>query len=190
MRRNWFIAAILLGLAAIVVAALLARLTRDESSDAEAWAGSVCASVSDWRAAIVALADVQAGELSADTLREKIDEAEAATAELVSELQDLGPPDLESGSTLEQELNEITASLRNEVDALQADAQQALAAGSPDEFLRGLVALAPRFQSLLTGAGAVIERLETAPMVAAEDRAELQAAFEDADECQELRGEE
>ena len=189
MRRNWLVAAIVIGLAAILIAALIVRLTRDESDDAKAWAGSVCSSVSDWRASILELADVQAGELDAETLGERIDDAEGATEELVSELRGLGPPELESGEALRLELQAIADSLRAEVDALREDAQEALAADSPVEFLQGLAALAPRFQRLLTGAAAVLERLETAPSVTADDRAELQQAFAEADACEELRGE-
>ena len=55
MRRNWFIAAIGLGIAAIVIAAVAMRLSDDGPPTTEEWAGSVCTSLSDWRESIASL---------------------------------------------------------------------------------------------------------------------------------------
>ena len=49
MRRNWFIAAIVIGVLAIVIAAVVMRLTEDDPETTAEWADSVCTSLSDWR---------------------------------------------------------------------------------------------------------------------------------------------
>ncbi|HUF02493.1 MAG TPA: hypothetical protein VMN35_08730 [Gaiellaceae bacterium] len=186
MRRNWLIAVLAIVAAAVVVAMLVMRSSDDGSDDLETWAGAVCTSVADWRTSVLALADIGGG-LNAESLRERIDEAESATEELVSDLRDLGAPDVDSGDELQEELEATVTGLESEYDALRADAQEALDATTPTAFLQALASLAPRFQSLLEGAATFLEELERAPDVAAETRAELTAAFDDAEPCRELR---
>lgn len=187
MRRNWLIAVLVVVAAAAVIAVLVVRSSDDGSDDLETWAGTVCENVADWRTSVLALADVGGG-LDAESLRERIDDAEAATEELVSDLRDLGAPDVDSGDELQEELEATVDGLESEYDALRADAQEALDATTPTAFLQALASLAPRFQSLLEGAATFIEELERAPDVAADTRAELAAAFDDAEACRELRG--
>jgi len=186
MRGRWLIAALVVALVAIALAALAARLTEDDAGDLDSWAGSVCSSVSDWRSSILALADV-GGTLTAESLRERIDDAQTATEELVAELRGLGPPEVESGDALRAELERTVDELEAEYEALRAEAQGALESTSPPEFLQGLAALAPRFQALLNGAAAVLQDLESTPAVAEETRSDLREAFDDADACRELR---
>jgi ABC-type transporter Mla subunit MlaD len=187
MRRNWFVAAIAVGLAAIVIAAAVMRLTADDDSATTAWADSVCASLGDWRASIVALTDVSGG-LDEETLEQKLDDAEDATAQLVSELRDLGAPDLEAGDELEQQLESTVESLESKYETLKSDAEQALgAAGTSAELLQALASLAPQFQALLTSASGAVDELRGANL-GADAKAELERAFADAESCQELRG--
>ena len=74
MRRNWFIAAIVLGVIAIVIAAVVMRATDDSPETTEEWAGAVCTSLTDWRTSIEALADVGGEPLTADSLRDRLNE--------------------------------------------------------------------------------------------------------------------
>jgi len=187
VRRNWFVAAIVIGVASIAIAALLMRLTADDESSpsASAWADSVCTSLGTWKSSIESLADVSTGTLNAETLAQKIDAAEEATATLVTELRDLGPPDLESGDTLEQELSAAADELQSSVGALKQGAEQASEAASPQEFPKALAALAPQFQALLDRASATVDDLQNADL-AGSAKAELQAAFADAESCQAL----
>ena len=142
MRRNWFIAAVVIGIAAIVVAAIAMRLSDDGPQTTEEWAGSVCTSLSDWRDSITALADVGGEPLTADTLRDKLGDAEDATSELVTQLHDLGPPDLESADALEQQLDESTTELESSFDALR-DSAEAAADAPPASSCSSSPALAP-----------------------------------------------
>jgi hypothetical protein len=189
VRRNWFVAAIVLGIAAIAIAVLAARLTDDESGSLETneWAGSVCSNLADWRGAITDLAQVE-GELTPEALEEKLDEASAATDELVRDLQALGPPDVEARDDVEQALDDTAEGLRESYEALRARAENTLDAESPTAFLQELAALAPEFQALLQQVDDTVASLQSASLFG-EASAELEDAFADAGSCQELREE-
>ena len=187
MRRNWFIAAIVVGVVAIVVAALAMRLSDDSSSQptTEEWANSVCTDLSDWRDSITSLADVSGQTLTPSLLREKLDAADSATTTLVSELRDLGRPDLASGNQLEQELQSSVDNLQSSYDELKTAADQAAnASGTP--FLQQLAGLATKFSSFLTAIQSTVDTLRNSD-VGFESKAELQQAFDDAPACQSLR---
>ena len=187
MRRNWFIAAVALGVAAIVVAAIAIRLSDDGPPTTEEWAGSVCTSLSDWRDSITSLADAGDEPFTADSLREKVDDANAATSELVSELQDLGPPDLEAGDQVEEQLDQSTAELESSFDALKERADE-VADSPPSEFLQQLAGVASDFAALQTAIADRVTTLQNAD-VSKESKAELQQAFADAPSCQSLQAE-
>lgn len=188
MRRSWLVAAIVLGLVAIVIAALAVRLTADDEASATAWADSVCASLADWRASILGLTDVSGG-LDKASLGQKLNDAESATRQLVSELRDLGPPDLEQGGELEGQLDATVESLEARYETLAADARQALdEVRTPTELFQALATLAPQFRDLLESAGEAVATLRDSE-VAGDARDELERAFDEAESCRELRGE-
>jgi len=190
VRRNWLVAAIVLGIGVVVLAAVIARVTEDDSgaTDPATWASSVCTSLSDWQASITALADVSGGELTKESLGEKLDTAQTATEQLVTELKDLGPPDLEAGDELKQQLDAAADSLQSSYDSLESGAQDALDADSPAAFLQALAALAPEFQNLLDQIRSTVTELQNAN-VAEDAKTELQQAFADAESCQALESE-
>ena len=189
MRRSWFIWAIVIGVASIVLAAVIMRVTEDDDGtlSAQEWASSVCTSLGTWKTSIESLADVSAGSLSAETLQQKVGDAEDATSTLVTELKDLGAPDLESGDELQQTLSSSADGIQSSVDDLKAGAQQAADASSPQAFLQALADLAPQFQALLDQVSTTVENLQDAN-VAGEARDELRSAFDAAAPCQDLRG--
>ena len=185
MRRNWFIAAIVIGVAAIVIAAVAMRLSDDEPPTTAEWTESVCSSLVDWRESITSLADVSGEPLTADSLRDRLDDANAATSDLVAELRDLGPPDLEAGDELQEQLDESVGELESSFDALKESAEDAADAPA-GEFLQELAGLASDFAALQDTIGSTVSTLENAN-VADESKAELQRAFADAPSCQSLQ---
>jgi len=187
VRRNWFIAAVVIGIAAIVIAAIAMRLSDDGPQTTEEWAGEVCTSLSDWRNSITSLADVTGEPLTADTLRDKLGDAEDATADLVTQLRELGPPDLEAGDELQQQLDESADELESSFDALR-DSADAAAEAPPSEFLQQLAGLASDFAALQTAISSTVTSLQNAN-VGEESKAELEQAFADAPSCQSLRAE-
>jgi hypothetical protein len=187
VRRNWFIAAVVIGIAAIVIAAIAMRLSDDGPQTTEEWAGEVCTSLSDWRASITSLADVTGEPLTADTLRDRLGEAEDATADLVGQLRELDPPDLEAGDALQQQLDESADELESSFDALR-DSAEAAADAPPSEFLQQLAGLASDFAALQTAISTTVTSVQNAN-VGEESKAELEQAFADAPSCQSLRAE-
>jgi hypothetical protein len=186
VRRNWFIAAVVIGIAAIVIAAVAMRLSEDDGPQTtEEWASEVCTSLSDWRDSITSLADVNGEPLTADTLRDKLGEAEDATSDLVTQLRDLGPPDLEEGDELQQQLDESAEEFESRFDDLKESAEAAADAPA-SEFLQQLAGLASDFAALQTAISTTVSALENAN-VAEDSKAELQQAFADAPSCQSLQ---
>jgi hypothetical protein len=185
---------VLLALAAVIVAgaiiAVVVLRSNDDSSgspSAASWAGSVCTSIDTWRSSITSLADVSGGALTKDSLRQKLDDANTATEKLVTDLQDLGTPDLDAGDQLKANLDTDADTLRSNYDALQTKAQDALDAGSTTSFLSALAGLATPFQNLVNQISTTLEDLRSADNVSADTRAELQQAFDDSDACKKLR---
>jgi len=187
VRRNWLVAATVVGIVAIVIAVLILRLTDGDSGSVEttAWADSVCVSLSDWRTSITSLADVSGGILTPESLRERLAEAQTATEELVTELRDLGAPELE-GEQLDQELDAAVNELEADFETLKSGAASAAEADTPSAFLQALAALAPAFQGLLDQIRTTVDDLRNAS-VAEEAETELQQAFDEAESCRELR---
>lgn len=187
MRRNWLVAGAVVAIVAIVIAVLILRLTDDDSGSVEttAWADSVCTSLSDWRSSITSLADVSGGTLTPDSLGEKLDAAESATSQLITELKELGPPDLEAGEELSLELNAAADRLEADFETLKSGAENAAEADTPSAFLQALAALAPAFQGLLDQIRTTVDDLQNAG-VAEEAKTELQQAFDESESCRQL----
>jgi hypothetical protein len=189
VRRNWLVVAIVVAIGAIVLAAVLARVTDDDSGslDTATWADSACTELSDWRSSILALADVS-GTLTPDVLQEKLDDARAATQELVADLEDLGPPDLESGDDVERALDDAVAGIESSYESLEQAAEEAAEAGSQGAFLQALAGLAGDFQALLAQPADAVETLQSASLFG-EASAELEQAFSQSESCQALTAE-
>jgi len=190
VKRNWLLAAIVVGILVIVGAAIVARLADDDftSVDTTEWADSVCSDLGEWRSAITGLAGVGGGELTPESLEQKLGDAGDATDELVDDLRRLGPPDVEAGGEAEQALDDAAEGLQDSFDSLRADAQGALDADTPTDFLQELAALAPQFQALLQQVQDTVASLQSASLFG-EASAELEQAFADAESCQQLRAE-
>ncbi|HEU0246417.1 MAG TPA: hypothetical protein VFR38_04955 [Gaiellaceae bacterium] len=188
MRRTWFIAAIVLAIGAVAIVVLVVRLTEDGNPQTSpaVWADSVCASLSSWRSSITSLADVSGGTLTPESLREKLDEAQGATSELVVRLRELGPPGVANGGEVEQALDDAVAGLQRSYESLQAAASDAATARDRDDFIRALALLGDDFQSLLTQVQDTVATLRSASLFG-EASAELELAFADADSCRQLR---
>jgi gas vesicle protein len=185
VRRNWFIAAIVIGVVAIVVAAVAMRLSDDDGQPTtEEWANSICTSLGDWGESINSLADVGGQQLTPELLRDKLGEAEDATTQLAQELRDAGTPDMEAGDQVRDQLDSSTEKLESSFDDLKESANEAADAPA-GEFLQKLAALASDFAALQAAITRTVTEIEDAD-VGEEAKAELQQAFSDAPACQSL----
>jgi hypothetical protein len=104
----------------------------------------------------------------------------------VDDLKGLGPPDLEARDEAEEALDDAADGLEESFDSLRSDAEAALDADTPTQFLEELAALAPQFQALLQQVQDTVASLQSASLFG-EASAELEQAFTDASSCQELR---
>jgi hypothetical protein len=185
VRRNWFIAAIVIGVLAVVVAAVAMRLSDDGQPTTEEWANSICTSLGDWGESINSLADVGGQQLTPDLLRDKLGEAEDATTQLAQELRDTGTPDMEAGDQVRDQLDSSTEKLESSFDDLKESVDEAADAPA-GEFLQKLAALASDFAALQAAITQTVTAIEDAD-VGEEAKAELQQAFSDAPACQSLQ---
>jgi hypothetical protein len=190
VRRNWLIAAVVVGVLVIVGAVVAARLADDDftSVDTTEWAGSVCTSLSEWQGSLQSIGAGAQGAPSVESLEDAFDDARSATDELVQDLHRLGPPDLDTGDEVEDALDDAVEGLRDDYDELDSAARDALDAGSPAEALQQLATLAPQAQALVQKARDLVASLQSASLFR-EASAELEQAFASADSCQQLRSE-
>ncbi len=191
MRRGWFIGAIVVGIAVIVAAVVIAKIkgnSNPTSVEPTNWANSVCMDLSDWKSSLESLANVSGGTLTKASLEQKLEEAQTATDELAADLEGLGPPDLEAGDQLKQELASDADQLQSSYQALKAGAQDALSKDTVQARASALAALAPDYQKLLNEISATVTNLQNAN-VAGSASTELKQAFQDADACKSLRAE-
>ena len=150
----------------------------DEGS-AEAWAGDVCASLNGWftdvDAALEGLTD-EGLQLDSGDIDDAVGAVEDATAELGDELDALEPLETESATGAEQVLTDLRESLREDVETIEG----ALDGDSPP-----LEAVSAVAGALASAADALREGHDALRELDA--GGELDAAFEDSDDCDELR---
>jgi hypothetical protein len=185
VRRNWFISAIVIGVVAVVVAAVAMRLSDDSQPTTEEWANSICTSLGDWRESINSLADVGGQQLTPDLLRDKLGDAEDATTQLDQELRDAGTPNTEAGDQLRAQLDSSTEQLESSFDDLKQSAEEAADAPA-GEFLQKLAGLASDFAALQAAITQTVTTIEDAD-VGQEAQAEVEQAFSDAPACKSLQ---
>lgn len=189
MRRKGVLAAIALAILAIAISvAVLA--SRDADGDTGAvetteWAAAVCTSLSDWRASIAALADVSGAAITPELLEERLDGASTASADLVEELKELGPPAVEEREEVRQGLADIADGIHSSYTALEGRARAALDGQSPGDVLQGVTALLPDFLSLQGQVEETTATLRSASLFG-RSSGELERAFAAAESCRQL----
>jgi ABC-type transporter Mla subunit MlaD len=142
-------------LAALILAAGCGGDGGDESS-AQAWADDFCSAAGDWR---TSLEDVVSGispsDLSADGVRDAIDEGLEATEEFVDEIRGLDAPETEAGQ-------QVAEAVDGMADSVEATADELGTIFGEDDSLQDLITKVPQ-------AAAQIAQLED----------ELQSSFEE-----------
>lgn len=164
---------------ALVAVLLLAACGGDDGGASEEYANDVCSNLSTW------VTDVQQTTTSLTdaglaTDREDIESAVQdvgdATDTLVEDLQGLGPPETDDGRAAKAELDQLATELRTQVDAVQ----KAVDSGG------GPAAIAA---SVLTAVSSAADAVDSTfqNLRELDPSGELQDAFENADECKDLR---
>jgi methyl-accepting chemotaxis protein len=170
-----------LGLPGLVLAIVLVASGcggGDEGS-AESWANSVCSDLSEWITdvdeAATSLTNQQGGFDEAD-IRAAIDQIRAATDELAGDLRQLGPPEVEAGQEAQEELDQLSTELREQLETVQRTLE------TNDEPLELAAAVAGAL------ARATSQLQDTFEDLQGLDRGgELEDAFRNSEDCDSLR---
>jgi hypothetical protein len=162
----------------LAVSLVLAGCGGDEG-DAASWASSVCGDVSEWVGEVdSAVQSLTEGGFDLDEadLRDATDRVGEATNELTSDLEDLGPPEIDAAQQAQAELRRLLDELREQYDA----AVSALQAG-----LEPLQMVA-RIANALSAAASQLQRTFD-NLQGLDPGGELADAFRSSDECVALR---
>jgi len=165
----------------LVVSALLlaAGCGGADESSAEAWADDVCGSLNGWfldvDAALEGLTD-EGLQLDGADVDEAVEAVGDATDELGNDLDELEPPETESGQEAEEVVTDLRGELQDDVETIRA----ALSGDAPP-----LEAVSEVAAALASAAGALQDGYDA--IVGLEAGGELESAFESADSCDELR---
>jgi methyl-accepting chemotaxis protein len=142
----------------------------------------VCSTAADWRAAID---DAQAtltdtGNLSADLIRQTVDDVATATATLVTDLSGMGAPDTEAGDEAEARLSSLSDQLQQQEDVIS---------GATDESAGGLQELLAQVSTVTGAIATMLADVSTAvdDIRRLDGAQELEDAFKDSPACQDLR---
>jgi hypothetical protein len=164
---------------ALALATALAGCGGDDEGSGDDWAAGVCAEVNGWAdeldATLESLGE-EGLELDQDDLRAAGDRVSEATDELEAGLDELGPPETESSQAAEQELEQLRAELRKQLDVIEA------ALEGEDEPLQAVATVA---SAAATAANQLQLSLDT--LEGLDPGGELSEDFENSDECQALR---
>jgi hypothetical protein len=168
-------------LVAVVVTAVLPLAGcggDDDDSGTEDWAADVCTDMNTWASDIRDAANSLTGEglqLDRNDVQAAVTQAKDATDELVDGLQQLGPPETDSGQQAKSELDELGTQLQQQMDQVE----QAVEGES------GALALAQTAGTAIATAANDVQ--STLNSIQSLEGGELQDAFENADSCDELR---
>lgn len=170
---------VLTGLA-LVLAAVAAGCGGDDEASAADWAGDVCSAFSDWTNSLESAAEpLRSGDISEDSIDDAVSDLADATEQFVDDIRGLGPPDTDAGEEAQEELDGLADDLSEGVDDIRETVDNASASGAAAalaEIGNTLTRMASEAQSAFSR----IEGLEAAD--------ELESAFRDAPECEELSG--
>jgi uncharacterized protein YoxC len=170
-------------LIAVVVGALLAAgCGGDDTSEASGttdWADGVCTAITTWTESLTAAAASATADPSREGLEGAVADVESATETLQEDLKGLGEPDTEAGEEAQQELEQLSGDLSEDVQKIETAVEDVSGASdvlSATSTVSGtLVSMGDRISS-------AFEQLE---QVDGSD--ELRDAFEQADACTDLR---
>jgi hypothetical protein len=167
-------------LSALVIVVLLAGCGGDSGSSAsEDYANSVCGDLSTWvtdvNGAVTSLTDAGLATDKED-VQSAVDQAKDATDDLLSSLEELGPPETDAGQEAKSELDSLGATLRQQIETVE----QALDAET------GAAALTATVTAALSTAATAVESTYN-ELKSLDPGGELEDAFKNADDCESLQ---
>jgi hypothetical protein len=165
-----------------VVLALIAAGCGGSSSDTKAnkaYADSVCSAVGTWRQQVQEILTDFSGGISKASLQKKVDQAQAATQTMVTQVNSVSPPDTDQGKAAKQQVDQLTDDVKTFVNTAKGKVA-ALPENATLQTITGSVAsLGPQVQSLVTETKSAISSIKDAG-------GELADAFKSTDSCKKL----
>jgi hypothetical protein len=169
---------------ALAAAALAAGCGGDdasETSSATTWADGVCSALSGWTASVGSAVESLSGGDDGNAVETAVADVKAATSTLADDLKDLGRPDLEAGEQAEASLDELAGDLEESVDTIESAADDASGVSGTLEAVSTISGTLAQMGKDVTSALDELEQLDA--------EGELTDAFEEAESCSELAGE-
>lgn len=151
-----------------------------EPSAAVDWADSVCTAATQWTDSLKAIGErfTDLSSLSRDGLEEAANDARAATADFVSEIEGLGAPDTESGEEAKQALDDLATELETGMAEIRETVEGVEGIGG----VPGAIAsIGTTLTTLSQTASSTVATLEKGDL-----GDELKTAFEQAPACDDL----
>jgi hypothetical protein len=173
----------LLALALLVgVAASCGGDDEAEENPTAAWAGGFCNAVTSWQDELESIASrfSDASDLSPEGLQSAAEDARSATDALVDDLRELGRPETDSGDEVQSAVDGLSTTIESEAAKIEETANG----------VSGLTDLPGAITMISTSVSTMLTALsDTVTTIRGSDvdvEGELEAAFEDSPECDEI----
>lgn len=170
-------------LLAVLAAVLLAAGcggSDDDTPSATEWADEVCSAMSTWIGSVSSATEsLGDGGLSEGGLENAVDDVRDATQTLGDDLQDAGRPDLDAGQEAEASLEELADDIDENVQELEGAVEDVSGGGDVLNAVALITGTLSTMADQVSGAFEELGQLDAA--------GELEAAFEEADACSDLR---
>ena len=165
---------------ALVAAFLAGGCGGDDENSATAWADDVCSAATTWRDSITSTADsLRGGNLNEDALTSAVDDLQSATSDFVDDVRGLGAPDTDSGEQAKESLDQLADDADESLSTIQSAVEDASG-------VSGVVQAVTAIGTALSTLGAQISSTVT-ELKQLDAGGELEAAFNEADSCQDLQ---
>jgi methyl-accepting chemotaxis protein len=179
MRRSWIVAIVVLAMAGIA-----AGCGGDDESDADptaAWASGFCSAVTDWTNELQTITSQfsDTSNLSQDGLESAAGDLRDATDTLVSDIEDLGAPDTDSGEEVKSSLDTLSTTLEDETSEIEDTAQ---GVSSVADLPSAISTISASLASLGNAFSQTLQTIDDADV-----DGELRTALEDSPECADIR---
>jgi methyl-accepting chemotaxis protein len=179
MRRSWIVAIVVLAMAGIA-----AGCGDDDESDADptaAWASGFCSAVTDWTNELQTITSQfsDTSNLSQDGLESAAGDLRDATDTLVSDIEDLGAPDTDSGEEVKSSLDTLSTTLQDETSEIEDTAQ---GVSSVADLPSAISTISASLASLGNAFSQTLQTIDDADV-----DGELRTALEDSPECADIR---
>ena len=169
----------------LLVAAVLALIAAGcggSSSDKKAnkaYADSVCTAVGTWRQQIKDILSDFSGGISKASLQKKVDQAQAATKTLVTQVKSVPPPDTDQGKAAKQQFDQVTNDIKTFVNTAKGTVAQLPDNASFQTITGAVASLGPQVQGLVSETKSAISSVKDAGGT-------LSDAFKSTDSCKSL----